>query len=75
MPRISHMLLIGMVSLAGCQNVNGPFKPRPPVRVDDPVLSLKEQEKLGRARLSLPEQSVKVLPQTGGGLPEAPGFR
>ncbi|MBI3407291.1 MAG: hypothetical protein HY040_02905 [Planctomycetes bacterium] len=75
MSRLSQICLASLIFVAGCQNVTGPFKPRSPARVDDPALSLTEQEKLGRARLSVPEQSSQVLPQTGGGLPNAPGFR
>ena len=75
MRHISSLILASLLFVVGCQNVTGPFKPRSPARVDDPALNLTEQEKLSRARLGLPEQSPQVLPQSGGGLPNAPGFR
>lgn len=51
-------ILILCVFLAGCQGVSGPFQPRSPVRVDDPSLTISEQERLSRSRLALPDESV-----------------
>lgn len=75
MARLSYIFLLGVLCLTGCQNYSGPLKPRSPARVDDPRLSIGEQQKLGRERLGVMEQSPTVLPQSGGGLPNAPGFR
>jgi hypothetical protein len=55
---------IGLLLLAGCQNVIGPFQHRDPRRVDDPLLTISEQERLGRDRYALPERSVTVAPPT-----------
>ena len=55
-------LLLGVFFLAGCANVSGPFSSRPPQRVDDPRLSIPEQEARGRDRLSQPEFSPNVAP-------------
>lgn len=58
-------LLVGVLFLAGCQNIVGPFQPRGPGRVDDPLLSINEQQKRGRERLALPDDSPTVGPTTG----------
>jgi hypothetical protein len=49
--------------------VVGPFEHRDPQRVDDPLLSIGEQERRGRDRLALPEQSVTVAPRTDVNFP------
>jgi hypothetical protein len=58
-----HILLLGILLLAGCQNTVGPFAARQPQRVDDPLLSINEQQRRGRDRLALPEEDGKVAPQ------------
>lgn len=58
--------------LTGCQNVRGPFQPRPPVRVDDPRLPIAEQERLGRDRLALPDESTAIGPRSGAAYPGIP---
>jgi len=50
--------------MTGCANVNGPFAARSPQRVDDPRLTIPEQEARGRDRLALPEQLLDVLPRS-----------
>ncbi len=63
-----RLCLVGALALlAGCQNVSGPFRPKPPVRVDDPNVSIKEQQRRGRSRLALPDEQIEVGPYTGGG--------
>jgi hypothetical protein len=56
---MSHRIILvgGLLLLAGCKSVVGPFEPRPPQRVDDPLLSIGEQQRRGRARLALPDQA------------------
>jgi hypothetical protein len=44
-----------LLFVAGCGNVIGPFAHREPERVDDPRLSVPEQERRGRARLAFPD--------------------
>lgn len=62
-------ILGGLLLLAGCQNLVGPRERRDnPVRVDDPRLSIPEQERRGRDRLALPEWSPTVAPRTYGDL-------
>jgi hypothetical protein len=61
-------LLLALIFLAGCQSVRGPFQGRPPERVDDPNLSIPEQERLGRDRLALPDRSP-VVPGEAGAIP------
>lgn len=61
-----QMVILGLLlSLAGCQNTIGPFAPRTPTRVDDPRLSIQEQEARGRDRWALPLDSSLVAPQAG----------
>ena len=57
-----RILLTAVLLLAGCQNVLGPFAPRKPERVDDPLLTISEQQRKGRDRLALPEESPNVAP-------------
>lgn len=58
-----------LLLLIGCQNVVGPFRAQTPVRVDDPRLTIDEQERLARARLALPEYSATAVPPLGTGQP------
>jgi hypothetical protein len=60
-----HLALFALLLLAGCRNVIGPFDPRPPVRVDDPRLSIEEQQALGRQFLALPDESPLAGPPSG----------
>ena len=57
-------LFLSLVCLAGCENVVGPFRRTPP-RVDDPRLSIAEQEKLGRQHFALPDESPLLAPRSG----------
>jgi hypothetical protein len=68
-------ILVGFLLLAaGCQGLVGPRERRDnPVRVDDPRLTIPEQERKGRDRLALPEWSPTVAPRTYGELPGPTG--
>ena len=68
-----HFLLF-VVLLAGCENLVGPFR-RPPTRVDDPRLSIPEQEKLGRQNLGLIDESPLAGPTSGTARPGVPVLR
>ena len=59
-----RLLLVGILLLAGCQNLVGPFRGRAPERVDDPLLTINEQQRRGRDRLALPVESPTVGPRT-----------
>jgi hypothetical protein len=65
--------MIGLLLVAGCQNISGPFSPRPPARVDDPLLPITEQKRVGREYLALPEDNTNLAPQ-GAARPNGPGF-
>jgi hypothetical protein len=53
-----RLLCLGILLLAGCQLV-GPRERREQTgRVDDPRLTLEEQERRARDRLSLPDQNL-----------------
>ncbi len=60
---LTATVLIGTTLLAGCK-ISGPFEHnRNPQRVDNPCLSIPEQEARGRDRMSLPDTSVNIAPQ------------
>jgi hypothetical protein len=59
------LILLGMICLAGCQNVYGPFEARTPQRVDAPGIGIAEQEYRGRDRWALPDESSGVGPSSG----------
>lgn len=63
-----RLLLFGVLMLAGCQNTLGPFTGREPQRVDDPLLTIPEQQRRGRDRLALPDES-RILPHSGVEIP------
>lgn len=56
--------LAALLAVAGCANINGPFAPRPPQRVDDPRLPIPEQEMRGRDRLALPYNEPDAMPRS-----------
>jgi hypothetical protein len=58
-------VLAGMLLLTGCAGLQGPRAHfcKPEI-VDDPRISLAEQESRGRDRLALPEPSNDVAPRT-----------
>jgi hypothetical protein len=68
-----RVLLGSLLLLTGCQNIVGPRAARP-VRVDDPRLPVPEQERRGRAYLSLPDQSYLSGPVGGMSRPSDPGI-
>lgn len=68
-----RLLLLGLFLLTGCRIV-GPFEHnRNPARVDDPRLSIPEQEQRGRDRMSLPEFNPNFAPPTGTDFPGVHG--
>ena len=65
------LFCLGVLMLAGCQNVYGPFQARPPQQVDDPRMSIAEQESRGRDRLALPDDFSGLAPRSGAQLPQS----
>jgi hypothetical protein len=63
------LIYVGLLLAAGCQNTAGPFAARPPMRVDDPRLSIAEQQSRGRDRLALPDDFSGLAPKTGAAIP------
>lgn len=57
-----RLVILGVLCLAGCANVRGPFQAREPQRVDDPRYSIPEQERRARAQLPLPQESRTIAP-------------
>lgn len=60
-----YLLLLAILGLIGCQGVVGPLQYRQPKRVDDPLLPIYEQQKLGRDQLPLPDETYQAGPPTG----------
>lgn len=61
---MSRLCLIGILLLAGCRGLVGPRDRRDtPEQVDDPRLTIQEQERRGRDRLALPESSGDLVPR------------
>lgn len=59
-------LILGFVLLAmGCESVRGPLAPKSPTRVDDPNLTIGEQQRAGRDRIGLPDSSPVLPPEAG----------
>ena len=61
---MSRWLLLLLLLLTGCENIVGPWR-RKPARVDDPRLSIAEQEKLGRQHIGLPDEAPLAGPNSG----------
>jgi hypothetical protein len=59
-----QVMLLGILLLAGCKSIIGPFQHRSPERVDDPRLPIYEQERRGRDRYAIMETDPNVLPKT-----------
>jgi hypothetical protein len=57
-------MAIGLILLAGCQNVAGPFAPRSGPPVLDPHVSLDEQKARARDQLALPDD-WSGMPRSG----------
>jgi hypothetical protein len=64
-----RLFLLSTLLVMGCQTVVGPFSHREPQRVDDPRVTIADQERRGRARLSYQEIEPDVLPRTYAELP------
>jgi hypothetical protein len=67
--KMRHILILGILCLAGCQSINGPFAPRSPMRVDDPRFTIAEQESRARDRYAIPDESRAVGPPSGNTYP------
>ena len=59
-----RFFLLGTLLVLGCRSTVGPFAHREPERVDDPRLTIPEQERRGRDRLAYPESSADIVPRT-----------
>ena len=70
-----RILAVCLLLLAGCEHVIGPFQHRKPERVDDPLLTINEQQRRGRDRLALPEESPTVAPRSGVDPTPNPNYR
>ena len=64
--RLCSGFVLGILLLvAGCQGIAGPWVHKQnPVQVDNPNLTIPEQQRLARDRLAVPETSSTVAPRT-----------
>jgi len=60
-----RLLLLGVLLLTGCSTTDGPFRRNRSERVDDPYYSVQEQQRRGRAGLSLPDETLLGGPSSG----------
>ena len=68
-----QFFLLGVLLLVGCQGVEGPrFHRDNPVQIDDPRLTIEEQQRRSRDRIALPDSSPNVGPPTYLESPGAP---
>jgi hypothetical protein len=67
--KMRKLFVLGVLCLCGCQGVQGPFQPRDRSRVDDPRLPIAEQERRGRDRLALPDDTSNIAPRSGAAIP------
>jgi hypothetical protein len=71
---MARILLIGLLALTGCQGVVGPVRRTFQTdTIDDPRLTIPEQEQRARDRLGLPEGGRDVGPPTDASLPYGRG--
>lgn len=63
-------LILVVLTASGCCGVVGPLEPRLTTRVDDPCVTIGEQERRSRDRLALPEWNPAIVP---GGISVLPG--
>ena len=58
-------IFLALLLLTGCQSTIGPLQNHQRERPDQPYYSIPQQERLGRDRYSLPEDSYSTGPKTG----------
>jgi hypothetical protein len=68
-----RILLVGLLVLAGCQGVVGPFQRRA-APSDNRSLTIDEQERSSRDRLALPQGGAEIGPRTGAEQPFVPNI-
>jgi len=62
--------MVGILLLTGCESLIGPRKRSPfPEKVDDPNLTIKQQERRARDQLAYPDGSTAVAPRTFAEVP------
>jgi hypothetical protein len=75
-PIMQRTMMLGLFLLlvVGCQGISGPWVHKQnPTQVDDPRLTIPEQERLGRDRLALPDTNPNVAPHIDSVLPRWSG--
>jgi hypothetical protein len=71
-----RIMTLGLFLLltTGCQGIAGPWVHKQnPTQVDNPHLTISEQERLGRDRLALPDPNPNVAPHIDSVLPRWSG--
>ena len=65
-----RLAFFALLCVAGCQSIIGPFQRRTPERVDDPSLTIPQQEVRGRSRLPLWNDRTDLAPKTYADRPD-----
>lgn len=61
------VILAAVLLVTGCHNVVGPFQRRSSERVDDPLYTIAEQQRRGRAGSAAPDDQTTLAPKTYAG--------
>jgi len=72
----TRILGFALLLLTGCcQSFVGPFERSrmPATRIDDPCITIAEQQARGRARLAFPDQTNDLAPRTYAEVPNSSG--
>lgn len=67
------VLLVLVLSAAGCSRFAGPIAVRNSGRADTPGYSLEEQERRGRERYTIMEDDIRIGPKTYADRPSPTG--
>ncbi len=70
---MKRIALAALLLLCGCHNLVGPFQRRSSERVDDPLYTIAEQQRRGRAWSATPDDQTTLAPKTYAGPADATG--
>jgi hypothetical protein len=64
-PAMTRVVVVALLlAAAGCQSNRGGLLYRKPDRADDPMFSIEEQQRRGRDRLAVVEDTTNLVPKT-----------
>ena len=71
--RRTLLLLLPLLTLAGCTRYEGPLEVRRKDRADAPGYTIEEQERRGRERYAIPEDDPRIGPKAYADRPSPTG--